>query len=75
MSQSYGPTPGINDGPVQTENFLRRADHHAERLIEFPESDVGLRDACCLQRQGDSERGGGGEIDGCAGGIGIAYEV
>ena len=72
MAEGDRATADIDDRAVQTEHLLRCARDHGERLVELPQRNVGLLDACSLESERDGEGGGGGEVDGCAGGVCIA---
>ncbi len=72
MSESHGSATRVDNGSVQAENLLRSADNDAECLVEFPQRDVGLRDAGGLESQRNSKSRSSRKVDRCARGVGIA---
>jgi hypothetical protein len=74
VSQSDGTTTDVDLFPGQVEHLLRRAGDDRERLVELPQGDVVLAHARGLEREGHGEGRGGGEVDGRAGGVGVAWQ-
>lgn len=75
MSESYSSSSCIHDRSVQTEHFLCCTYDDAECFVELPESNVGLAYSGRLQGERDCECRCGWEVDRCASGVGVTFQM
>src|SRR5688572_25042315 len=75
MTKGDSSTKRVNLGTLKTQDLRVRQNNSCERLIEFPDSDLVLSDACTLKSQRHGLGWGHREIDGIHSCVGVAADA